>query len=176
LFPAFRQQNYAAGLRAAVDRIALIIERNEPAPANLRQPGRLDDLLGIIAMLSMFLAIGSYMFGAGLAQRSGCLIPFSALFVAIPFLIGWLVAAPWAPIVHVPIALVLGWLGWRAPKADPSRSRRHWPGGGSWTIPGSMNWPPPTSGWPGGGFSGGGGGWGGFGGGRSGGGGASGGW
>src|SRR6478672_5253052 len=38
LFPAFRQQRYADGLTAAVNRIAEIVERNEPAPQNLRGP------------------------------------------------------------------------------------------------------------------------------------------
>src|SRR5207247_10289359 len=38
LFPAFKQQRYADGLTAAVNRIVEIAERNEPAPADVRQP------------------------------------------------------------------------------------------------------------------------------------------
>src|SRR6185437_11437725 len=39
LFPAFKQQRYADGLTAAVNRIIEIMEKNEPAPANLRGHG-----------------------------------------------------------------------------------------------------------------------------------------
>jgi uncharacterized protein len=181
LFPAFKQQQYAAGLNAAVERVAAIVEKNEPAPANLRQPGGgKNSLFTIVAMLALFVAAGSYMLGAGIGQRVVALVPFSLLFIAIPFLIGLAVAAPWAPIVHVPVGLVLGWLGWRTGRDNLRGPRQGSSGGWNWPAPGVNTWDwsnsAGSSGWSGGGFSGGGGDWGGFGGGSSGGGGASGGW
>ena len=180
LFPAFKQQHYADGLTAAVDRIVLIVEKNEPAPPNLRQLGGQGNLLTIVALLSLFLAAGSFVLGAGLAKRVGCLVPFGLLFIAIPFLIGLSIAFPWAPIVHVPVGLSLGWLGWKAGQDNRLGPGQRSPGGWNWTAPGVNTWDWGSSlgnsGWSGGGFSGGGSDWGGFGGGSSGGGGASGGW
>ena len=180
LFPAFKQQRYAEGLSAAVERIAQIVEKNEPPPADAARPDLDIGILPAVLILSLFVAAGSFVLGAGLAHRGGCLIPQSLLFVAIPILIGWSIAFPLAPIVHVPLAVVMGWLGWRTRK-NHFRGNRRSPGGWLGGSPGwdTWNWPASTggTGWSGGGFSGGGGGsWGGFGGGTSGGGGASGGW
>jgi len=180
LFPAFKQQRYADGLIAAIERIAHIIEKNEPAPANVQQPDLQFGTFSAVVMLSLFVAAGSFVLGAGLAQRGGCLIPQSLLFVAIPFLIGWSIAFPWAPIVHVPLSLVMGWLGWQARRNHFGRRARSSTGGWLGSAPGWDTWDwgnsTSSSGWSGGGFSGGGSDWGGFGGGSSGGGGASGGW
>jgi uncharacterized protein len=180
LFPAFKQQRYADGLTAAVDRIALIIEKNEPAPANIQARRDQGNKLMVVSVLSLFVAAGSYIVGTGLAKPVGPLVPFGSLFIAIPFLIGLGVAFPWAPIVHVPVGLALGWLGWQAGRDNHrgpgQRSGRGW----NWTGPAVSTWDwgnsAGTSGWSGGGFSGGSSDWGGFGGGSSGGGGASGGW
>src|SRR5438874_9052558 len=103
LFPAFKQKRYAEGLTATVDRIVQIIEKNEPAPAHLRNRGGPDDALMITVMLALFVAAGSFALGTGLAKPLGCLIPFSLLLIAIPFVIGLAVALPWAPIVHIPV-------------------------------------------------------------------------
>src|SRR5207248_7773233 len=65
LFPAFKQKRYADGLTAAVDRIALIVEKNEPAPANLRRPRGQADPLTTVSLLSLFVAAGSFILGAG---------------------------------------------------------------------------------------------------------------
>lgn len=178
LFPAFRQQRYAAGLSAAVERIAAIVEKNEPAPANLRQPIGIGDKFATAIMLALFVGAGSFAFGAALAKRVGCFVPFSLFFVVIPFLIGLAIAFPWAPLVHVPVGLLLGWLGWQAGNDRFRGSGQTTPGGWVWGTPGvnTWDWGNSSSGWSGGGFSGGGSDWGGFGGGSSGGGGASGGW
>jgi uncharacterized protein len=178
LFPAFKQQRYEDGLSAAVNRIAAIVEKNEPAPKNLQQPGRLNSQLPVVAILTLFVAMGSFVLGSNFTKLSCGQIAFSCLSIGIPFLMGLVAAFPLAPIVHIPMALVFGWLGWRARQYGLSaggnsrrtRTSRSWPTGSSW------NFPMGNSGWGGGGFSGGGGSWGGFGGGRSGGGGASGSW
>jgi uncharacterized protein len=180
LFPAFKQKQYADGLNAAVQRIVQIIEKNEPAPADIARPDAQFGTFPVILFLSLFVAAGSFMVGAGLARRGGCMVPPSAFFVAIPFLIGCSIAFPWAPIVHVPLSLIMGWLGWQVTKNHFNRPTRRSRGDWINTAPGweTWDWSNSTrgSGWSGGGFSGGGGSWGGFGGGSSGGGGASGGW
>jgi len=187
LFPAFKQQRYADGLMAAVNRIVELVEKNEPAPANLRRGGNAGpgDMIIPIILLSVFVAVGSFIFGASLGARVGCLSLFGLLFVALPFLIGCLIAFPLAPILHVPISLVLAWLGWRAGRQGGGLGGKQSPGGWVWGGPGVNTWDWgtttggsswPSGGWSGGGFSGGGSDWGGFSGGSSGGGGASGGW
>jgi uncharacterized protein len=181
LFPAFKQQRYFDGLNAAIKRIAQIIEKNEPAAANVVQPDVQFGTFPVVLMLSLFVAVGSFILGAGLAQRGGCLIPQSLLFIALPFLIGWSIAFPWAPLVHLPLSLFMGWLGWQTRRNQFGRQRPRSRGGWLGSAPGWDTWDWSNSmggsGWSGGGFSGGGGSdWGGFGGGSSGGGGASGGW
>jgi uncharacterized protein len=175
LFPAFKEKLYFDGLLMAVGRIVQIIEKNEPPPANL-QPNAQGDLLTTILVLSLFVGGGAFVLGLGLSGRTLRVIPACSLFIAVPFLIGLCIASPWAPLVHVPVGLVLGWLGWRAGQNMSRGSRRRSPGDWDWTTPGANTWDWGGSGWSGGGFSGGGGSWGGFGGGSSGGGGASGGW
>lgn len=188
LFPAFKQQRYADGLTAAVNRIIEIVERNEPAPANLRGGGGNAGPGGIVIaliLLSVFVAVGSFIFGISLGARVGCLSLFALLFTGIPFLIGCGIAFPLAPVLHVPLGLVLAWLGWRAGRQSGALPGQKSPGGWVWGGPGVSTWDWGTGtgnsswssgGWSGGGFSGGGSDWGGFGGGSSGGGGASGGW
>jgi len=179
LFHAFRQQRYAAGLDAAVARIAEIIEKNEPAPANLRQPGGQIDRFSLVLFLALFVAAGSFMTGAGLARQAGCLIPFGLLFAAIPFLIGFAVAFPIAPFLDIAIGAIAALVGYRIGKDNRRGPRQGSPWDWNW-IPGGSTWDwgssVGSSSWTSGGFSGGGSDWGGFGGGSSGGGGASGGW
>jgi uncharacterized protein len=179
LFPAFKQQRYAAGLQAAVDRIAAIIEKNEPAPANLRKPAGQVDRFTTVLFLSLFIAAGAFMLGAGLARQTGCLIPFSLLFIAVPFFLGIAIAFPIAPLLHTIIGLLLGYFGYRAGQDNGPGPRQRSPWDWTW-APGVNTWDwsssAGSSGWSGGGFSGGSSDWGGFGGGSSGGGGASGGW
>jgi hypothetical protein len=138
-----------------------------------------------LLLLSVFVAVGSFIFGASLGARVGCLSLFGLAFVALPFLIGCLIAFPLAPILHVPLSIVLAWLGWRAGRQGGGLGGKGSPGGWVWGGPGTdaWDWGSTTGssswssgGWSGGGFSGGGSDWGGFSGGSSGGGGASGGW
>lgn len=182
LFPAFRQQRYADGLTAAVNRIAEIVEKNEPAPANARaNRGRTMDVLTAFLLLGLFVAVGSFMAGFGIGSRTGVLIAMGLLFVVIPFIIGLMVAFPAAPVCQVPLGLMAGLLGWNAGQGDRGFKGRRRPS--DWTTPGWNTWDWGSTGggwssgsWSGGGFSSGGSDWGGFGGGSSGGGGASGGW
>jgi uncharacterized protein len=184
LFPAFRQQRYADGLTGAVNRIIEIIERNEPAPANVGQRNiEINPFFVGLAFPALFVAIGSFALGASLRTLRGCQAPMLLPFIGIPFLIGWALAFPWAPLLHTVLGLFFGYLGWQTGRGG-GRRRRNWnwgPGAGAWGWPPGGGWS--SGGWSGGGdwsgggsFSGGSSSWGGFGGGSSGGGGASGGW
>ena len=181
LFPAFKQQRYFDGLSGGVNRICEIVERGQPATAEERRvagrPG-FGEMLLLAGFLSLFVAIGGFVVGIGIRTKMAPPILFGLFFAGIPFLMGFLMAYPLAPLVHVPLGLLMAVFGWRTGMSSPT-GRGGWtvgspsPGwtwfdtsGGSW---GSSDWS------SGGGFSGGGGG-GGFGGGSSGGGGASGGW
>lgn len=180
LFPAFKQQRYADGLKAAVNRIAEIVERGEPAPANLRRGVQSDvPLWVLVPFLALFVAIGSFLGGAGIGARVVFLMLFGAFFGGIPFFMGCVAGAPVAPLVHTPLGLALGWLGWKIGRKYPSGFRGGSGLGGGWSstdtwVFGGSNWGSSSgSSWSSGGFSSD---WGGFGGGSSGGGGASGGW
>jgi uncharacterized protein len=179
LFPAFKQQRYYEGLDAAVLRIVEIIERNEPPPkaAPPKAPG-IVSMLPLFLVLSVLIAIGSFVSGAALRGGAGC-NGMALIMVAVAIFIGCGLSFPWVPLFHVPLAVFLAWLGWLTGNHRGGRRGRGyqappfwntWPTGG-WSSGGFSG-----GGFSGGGFSGGGGSWGGFGGGSSGGGGASGGW
>ena len=180
LFPAFKQRQYGQGLQAAVERIAAIVEKNEPAPQALQGPAGDAGPWFIVFVLGLFVAIGSFLLGANIARKEFQQLPFAAAFILFPILIGLCLAFPLAPLIHLPLSLLLTWFGYQSIQnhhRGPRGKSRGW----DWGTPGtsSWDWGPSvgSSGWSGGGFSGGGGGsWGGFGGGSSGGGGASGGW
>jgi uncharacterized protein len=182
LFPAFREQRYAAGLSAAVNRIVDIVVRGEPAPAQVRAPGPMElPLAGAICFtlfLIPFTALPAFMIGLGTGSKqvgpiigATAFLVISAVMLMAPGLPWW----GWATIA--PFDAAAGYLGWRTARktgrGTQRRSRTWRGGGGSWM--GGWNWGGTGGGssWSGGGFSGGGGG---FGGGHSGGGGASGGW
>jgi uncharacterized protein len=176
LFPAFKQRRYAGGLNAAVERIAAIVEKNEPAPQGAAGGGNLPagDPFQLILALGFAIALLSWFIGGSLRSGQGCLIPFGALIVGLLVLVGCSLSFPWAPMLHVPLGLVAGWLGWKMGNYSGPSWRSPWiDSAGPWIS--NSGWTG-SSGWSGGGFSGGGGDWGGFGGGSSGGGGASGGW
>jgi uncharacterized protein len=175
LFPAFRQQKYYDGLLAAVNRIIDVVERNEPALKSAPgQKGRgLQDPPSVFWLLTLFVAVAAFIAGAGF--RAGNANTSAGCFLMLLLVAGCMLAFPWAPVLHMPLAIIVAWLGWLAGGNRPGRRRR------SRQYSPFDNW----GGWSGGGFSGGGfsgggfsggGSWGGFGGGRSGGGGASGGW
>jgi len=180
LFPAFKQQQYYAGLDAAAARIIEIVERNEPAPK--APAGKLPAVVSmapLFLVLTVLVAIGSFISGAALRGGTGC-NGMALIMVAVAIFIGCGLSFPWVPLFHVPLAVFLAWLGWLTGSHRGGRRRGRgyygpspfdvWPTGG-WSGGGFTG-----GGFSGGGFSGGGGSWGGFGGGRSGGGGASGSW
>jgi uncharacterized protein len=173
LFPAFRQQQYAEGLTAAVHRIAEIVERNEPAP---REAARPQLPVGAMVCVTMFLlvwvSIPSLLLGASLRAKKLGPSLFLSAFPAFACFMTFVSDMPW-----MVTALVLVWslgaalLGFFIKELAQSRGGTQF---GPWDVS-VPSWRSGGSSWSSGGFSSGGG-WGGFGGGSSGGGGASGGW
>lgn len=176
VFPAFKQDRHADGIAAGTARIAEIIERGETANIGEATQGAGSNgqpmgIVGLVFLLSVFVAVGFFMIGAGAGAKVLFPCLFGAIFGGIPMTI----AVPQSEVgavVLIGVAVVSSVAGFRAGRKSPSTFRQ----GGK---------RPTTSGWmwgaSGGGFSSGGGGGfgggsGGFSGGSSGGGGASGGW
>jgi uncharacterized protein len=184
LFPAFKQQHYGDGLTQAVNRIAEIIERGEPAPPEARREGKAAEGGGQVfaaLFLSLFVTVGALALGAGIRTRAWFIVLWGLLFGGIPTgivwgtsaSVGWGLWVPWAMtgfgLAMVVVGVCIPWKrpDWRrwATTASGTGGWWTWDGGSSGSSGGS---------WGGGGFGDGGGG--GFGGGSSGGGGASGSW
>ena len=173
LRPLFRQSRYPDGLNRAVERIAATIERGEPPSRlslHLRRVYRPSGMpwraqLGMTAFLSLFVAIGFFAAGAAVGAKLWLLLLWGVFFGGIPMVVS-VAAGGMAPLVHVPLGVILFGLGFRAGRKNPKAFR----GTGTYRSGGYGG-----GGWSGGGgFSGGDSG--GFGGGSSGGGGASGSW
>jgi uncharacterized protein len=176
LFPAFKRQAYAAGLNAAVARIAEIIERNEPAarqPAddNTPPPG----VVALMLFLALFVAVGFGVAGAAVAGRHLVQTFWGLFFGGVPLVLTLGGAkAGFLPLLLFAVACFgCGWFFARSSHSLDSRGRYR-PSSRSWGGSGFGNGGFSSGGFGGGGF--GGGGFGGFGGGSSGGGGASGSW
>ncbi|MCU0980499.1 MAG: TPM domain-containing protein [Pirellulaceae bacterium] len=201
LFPAFKQQRYAEGLNQAMQRVAGIVERDEPAPPDAGKrgsgPTTVGEQIGMVLFLAVFVTIGFAALGfaigglagsiaslSGVGNRwsalpgqlisSGFFLIWGAGFGGIPLFIAAQQVA-WARYVHGPLAAIsftlAAGLGWRNFKNWSRRSGFGGSSGGSTWSIGGGGWSSGSSG--GGGFSSD---FGGFGGGSSGGGGASGGW
>jgi uncharacterized protein len=180
LYPSFKQHRYSEGLRRAVDRIAEILDRGEPAPPQARQ-GKVPtawDIVAAVLSLSFFVAIGFSFLGAGVGGRQVVLIIPGLVFGGMAMYMAYTTAP--SGLVFGILAVVglaffaAGWAGARRGRLTKPATRG-WASGWTWGSSGD--------GFSGGGFSSGGfsdggfsGGGGGFGGGCSGGGGASGSW
>ena len=124
LFPAFKQQRYFEGLNGAVNRICEIVERGQPATAaDRRGAGQrgFGEMMLFGGFLSLFVAIGAFIVGLGIRTRKVPLILFGGFFGGIPFLMGFMMAAPIAPIIHLPLGLIMTIVGWRAGPNSPGR-------------------------------------------------------
>src|SRR5262249_19128041 len=125
LFPAFKQQHYAAGLQAAVNRAAELVERGQPAPPEAARPPGVPfgQQLMITLFLSLFVAIGSFMLGAAIGAKVGPLIFFGLVFGGVPYGMGWVMGSPLAPLVHTPLGIALLVLGLRIGRKSPKSFR-----------------------------------------------------
>jgi uncharacterized protein len=184
LRPQFRQGHYAEGLRLGVERIATIIERDEPpsqsetspVKASRSSPPPIGLQLLLTTFFALFVALGMFAVGQGVGSMRFFPVVWGLGFGGIPIAMA-LTVGGFVPYAQIPVAVVMIALGFRNGRKNPTMFqpsvRRYSPGGfgttGGWSGGG-------FGGFDGGGFGGGGFGGGGFGGGCSGGGGASGGW
>jgi uncharacterized protein len=185
LVPAFRQQRYADGLTAVVDRISEIVERNEPAPKNLAggrgaRPPNISTAIIFLIVSLLLTCFGSFVFGGGLGAKKTNVWLFGSMFLGFALIMGCVAVFPWSLFIDLPLALILALLGWRTGRKNPSAfdvqfdNNDTWGGTSGWSGGGWSSGGWSSSDWSGGSsFSGGSNSWGGFGGGSSGGGGAS---
>jgi uncharacterized protein len=178
LRPKFRQQQYAAGLSAAVNALCELVEKGEPADrtALVAEDGKKQGTSIAIIFLTGFVMVGSLIAGIGMGSRIMQIALFGLIFAAFPMAIAMAIAWPLAPLLQVPISLLTTAVGYYLARhsgdigrgGPRSRSSR----GSTWNWGGFSGMPSGGGSWSsgGGGFSQD---WGGFGGGSSGGGGAS---
>ncbi len=170
--PRFRDNDYAAGIRDGVGRIADIVEKNQVlTPEELARFNQSNDapVFVLIPFLGIFVAIGAFMVGLGLRTKAAFPILFGGLFSGLPLLMAFLVMFTLALMTLVPFWLVMAVMGYRLggrPKWRDSFRSGKGGGGSGWVMGGGSGGS--SSGGSSGGSS--------FGGGSSGGGGASGRW
>jgi uncharacterized protein len=178
--PPFRDHQYAAGIRAAVNAISELIEKG--TPADREALARPDDWFTTVLFLCIFVGFGGFALGLGSGIPQFGFALFGLFFAGMATVLGYGVGGNLSLAVHLPLGILTALAGYKLAKqggGGPGQGRRHY------SLPSSgWNWGSfPTSsggGWSSGGWSSGGGGysqdWGGFGGGSSGGGGATGSW
>lgn len=174
VFPAFKQDRYADGISAGTARIAEIIERGEPATTATATDKQPMGIIGLTFFLSIFVAIGFFMIGAGAGAKVLFPCLFGAFFGGIPMTMA-VSQSQASTVVLLVLGVCFSVLGFTVGRKNPDTfrqgSKRSGTGSGGWM------WGASSGGFGSsgsGGFGGGGGG--GFSGGSSGGGGASGGW
>jgi len=171
--PRFRDNDYAGGITAGVNRIADIVEKNQVlTPEELARFNNASSdapVWVLVPFLGIFVAIGAFMVGLGLRTKAAFPILFGGFFSGLPMLMALLVMFTVTLFTLAPFWMVMAaWgyrLGGRAKWRDSFRSGKG-KGGSGWVMGGGS----------GGSSSGGSSGGGSFGGGSSGGGGASGRW
>ena len=94
--PRFRDDDYAAGITAGVNRIADIVEKNQVlTPEELARfnSASSDDVpvFILVPFLGIFVAIGSFMVGLGLRTKTAFPILFGGFFSGLPMLMALLV-------------------------------------------------------------------------------------
>jgi len=146
--PRFREDDYAGGIVAGVSRVAEIVERNhvltDDERAALDAPDEdLPPRWLMVPFFGIFIGVGAFMTGLGIASKTGFPLIFGGLFGGIPFLMSlvpFFNAPPW---ILLPWALLMAALGYRTGRRSPDmvKSLREGSGGGSsaggWTMGGS---------------------------------------
>lgn len=177
--PRFREDDYAGGIAAGVNRIADIVEKNQVlTPEELARFNQSSDEVPVfilVPFMGIFIAIGSFMVGLGLRSKTGFPILFGGLFSGIPMLMSMLVMFGVALMTLVPLWLAMATWGYRMGGRDnwknafrPGKGGGQGSSKGGWVMGGGSSGGSSSSGSSGGSSS--------FGGGSSGGGGASGRW
>ena len=151
--------------------ICELVEKGAPADRQALEAEpdlSVGEMLVFMVVLTLFVAVGSFMCGMGCGRRQIAGLWFGLVFAAIPMIVGLTAIGPLSLAIHLPVAVVLTALGWNAAKKSnqsgtrPMRRSSYEPSVWTWGDSSGS-----SGGWNtgGGGFSQG---WGGFGGGTSG--------
>ncbi|MFA5909586.1 MAG: TPM domain-containing protein [Vicinamibacterales bacterium] len=115
--PRFREDDYAGGITAGVNRLADIVERNQVlTPEELARFNQSSDeppVFVLVPFLGIFVAIGSFMIGLGFRTKAVFPILFGGFFAGLPMLMALLVIFTAALFTLVPLALAMAVVGFR---------------------------------------------------------------
>jgi uncharacterized protein len=115
--PAFRNDDYAGGIRDGVGRIADIVEKNQVLTAEelarINSPSDDVPVLVLVPFLGIFVAVGSFMVGLGLRTKAAFPILFGSLFSGMPMLVALMVAFTVTLFTLVPFWVAMAWWGFR---------------------------------------------------------------
>lgn len=139
--PRFRDDQYGAGIVEGTTRVAEVIERNETlTPAQLAALDQSSSGVSIewvlVPFLSIFIAIGLGMFGAGVGAQAFGPILFGAIFGGVPLLILALFSRGWVAWGVLVLALAAAVIGFRIGRRPRTRADLRGTGGSArkgWT-------------------------------------------
>lgn len=143
--PAFKQGNYAQGVRNGIRRIAEIISDNKQVSAEeIRRLNSQREILNqfppvlMVLFFSLFVTIGFFMLGIGFGSRVGFFVLFGSLFGVMPMAMS-LLFTPLAKIVLPPLGLAMLLFGFWKGRSKPAAFRGNLSKGktsGGWTMMG----------------------------------------
>jgi uncharacterized protein len=124
--PRFRDNDYAGGITAGVNRIADIVEKNQVlTPEELARFNNSSSsdvpVFILVPFLGIFVAIGSFMVGLGLRTKTAFPILFGGFFSGLPMLMALLVMFTVTLYTLAPFWLVMATLGYRLGGRDKWR-------------------------------------------------------
>ncbi|MGD9905953.1 MAG: YgcG family protein [Vicinamibacterales bacterium] len=146
--PAFRDGDYPRGIVAGTERVAAVVERNQPLTDAERQAlassgsGSSNDALlpfVLIPFLGLFVTIGSGFAGAGLRTKAIGPVIFGVFFAGVPLLMSLLSGIRMAIWILLGVAIVFLVVGWRmggrpgargSLRGSPGSSKSGWVWGG----------------------------------------------
>lgn len=129
--PRFRQQDFAGGIEAGVDRLARLIEGEAlPAPETTQVPNAAPGIQWLDLIIFGFVAIP--IVGAVLSGLFGRKLGSVATGLVGGGLVGWFTASILLGVAGAVVVMIFTLLnGMRL--GSPSRSASHWPGSGGWS-------------------------------------------
>lgn len=115
--PRFREDDYAGGITAGVNRLADIVERNQVlTPEELARFNESSDdapVYILVPFLGIFVAIGAFMVGVGFRTKAVFPILFGGFFAGLPMLMALLVIFTATLFTLAPLALTMAVVGFR---------------------------------------------------------------
>lgn len=146
--PRFREDDYAAGIRNGVRRVAEVVERHQVLTPD--ELARFNESSSdnaptwvIIPFLGLFVAIGFFMIGAGIRTKTGFPLLFGGFFGGMPLLMSLLILFTVSLFTLFPLAFVMAVFGYRmgarASVRDSFRPKGKGGKGGGWVMGGGKS-------------------------------------